>query len=667
MAAWGLIPDNLGHWSHIVRSGGPQVADAPTRLTLDPARDSYRNWHVDGGHRTNGNGTSWASAWNALANINWASISPGDTLYISGGASGRTYNEILTIGTSGAPGAPITITSGLDEGNSGPVVIDAQGERAQCIVVGNHNYVTIQNLTIQNTANDANLTANGAIAGVLIQGIVSYSGMGSGEGRDCRCFDIRNCVARSEGPALILQNCIATTPISTTSQTDALWTSGNDGVLIQHNTLTVANTDPTGHSDCIQSHADYSVTFRSNILAHPNGGLNNHGFIVSDVQPGGSVYFYNNIIVMGSTPGLEAGKPEIAIFREYLTAGYTGTVNIWNNTVYGGLAGYSTYSPAGVMPADEFKNNIIFALPISLAPYVFVSNQSSSPANTDYNDIITISDDMVVYNQGSGVGAVRSTASNASELAYFEVQLGMVVSSETTIIGIGNSSAELTAFTGSSADSLGWSWTNGRIYLCGGYNDSAPVTGAPADIIAFALDFTARKLWVRNLTAGGGWNGNKLNDQNPATGTGGYAFESLAPGPYFILISVGGAGDYIILNTGRSTFVGSTPSGFSAWNAASTLNPADISAPATLAAPVACVSGIGYASWAKWQSLGYDQHGINADPQFVSGSTKDFHLRRNSPAIAAGIVLPTVTTDHADSPRAQDATYDIGAYAAAKS
>ena len=72
-------------------------------------------------------------------------------------------------------------------------------------------------------------------------------------------------------------------------------------MLVQKNRLIVANTDPTGHSDCIQSHMDMSVTFRNNYLSHPNGGVNNHGFIVSDVLAGGTVYFYGNIILMGSS------------------------------------------------------------------------------------------------------------------------------------------------------------------------------------------------------------------------------------------------------------------------------------------------------------------------------------------------------------------------------
>jgi hypothetical protein len=182
--------------------------------------------------------------------------------------------------------------------------------------------------------------------------------------------------------------------------------------------------------------------------------------------------------------------------------------------------------------------------------------------------------------------------------------------------------------------------------------------------VAFAFDFNNRKFWVNNLMTGSGWNGDVIARQDPATGTGGYSFGALAPGPYFIMISVGSGGDYVVLNPGRTPFVGALPSGYSAWGPATTLNAADIGASATLAAPVAHISGVGYANWAKWRSLGYDQHGLNADPLFVDAAAEDFRLSSTSPAIAAGVTLPMVTTDCADTPRPQNAGYDIGAHAA---
>lgn len=628
--------------------------------TIANGRTVPRNWYVDNSLTLNGDGTTWEAAWNALGSILWDSMAPGDTIHISGGPLGRIYNEILVIRTSGAPEAQITITAGVDVGHAGTVTIDAQGVRSQCIVVGNHNHLTIRNITIQNTADDANLTVKGATANVFIQRIVSHSGMGSGGGNDCRCFDIRDCVATTGTLAVILEDCTATTPISTTSQTDALWTSGNFGVLVQRNTFTVANMDPTGHSDCIQSYADIWVVYRGNHLAHPNGGVNNHGFIVSDVQVGGTVLFYDNIVVMGSRPGNAAGKPEIAIFRECLTVGYTGTVLIWNNTIYGGAAGYDTYSTVGPMPPDEFKNNIIYALPISIAPYCLDSGGLVIPHHTDYNNVFTSGRNLTVFGAGPAIGAVRSTTSRTSGRVYFEVQLGMVASGHDTMVGIGNASERLSALSRMSKHNIAWNWQSGAVYFGGNTVNARSVKASAADVVAVACDFDRRRLWVNNLTTGSGWNGADLAGQNPATGRGGYPFGNLASGPYFIMIWVGQAGDYVILNPGVATFVGAIPSGYSAWGAATTLNSADIGESATLTAPVARING-DYMRWAEWQSLGYDQHGINADPKFVDAAAADFRLSRHSPAIGAGVALPPVITDYTNSSRRQAGIFDIGA------
>ncbi len=357
---------------------------------------------MDNAHASNGDGTSWVSAWNALNHIAWMQIAPGDTIYLSGGTTGQTYNETLAVGASGKPGAPITLTAGIEAGHAGPVTIDAQRVRSFCIAIGAHNWIAVQNLTVQNNRDAANVSVRGANAGVVIQNIISHSGMGIGNGEDCRCFDIRNCVAATPGSyAVILQNCTAATPELTSSQTDTVWTSGNDGVLIQNNRLIVLNTDPTGHSDTIQSNLDTSVTYRGNLLSHPNGGRNNHGFIVADVLPGGVIYFYSNIILMGSITGSSVGVPSIAIIRQnVISDANTGAVKVWNNTIVNGFRGYNTYTTRGPLPAgDEFKNNIIYNYSGAIS---YVLDGGPAAANIDYNDIYRFDDAPVAYIQGVG-------------------------------------------------------------------------------------------------------------------------------------------------------------------------------------------------------------------------------------------------------------------------
>jgi len=94
------------------------------------------NWYVDKQAVGNSTGKDWANAWTSLAQIAWPAINGGDTIYISGGALGITYNEPLEIGKSGFSNAPITIRVGREAGHNSKVTLDAIGFHA-------HHWITI--------------------------------------------------------------------------------------------------------------------------------------------------------------------------------------------------------------------------------------------------------------------------------------------------------------------------------------------------------------------------------------------------------------------------------------------------------------------------------------------------------------------------------------------
>jgi chitodextrinase len=92
---------------------------------------------------SNAGGTSWASAWNELDQINWSIIQPGDTIVIDGGSSscgsnydfsnhttarpglscGMMYTSQLNVQKSGTSTAPITIKLSTEPGRNGTGVI----------------------------------------------------------------------------------------------------------------------------------------------------------------------------------------------------------------------------------------------------------------------------------------------------------------------------------------------------------------------------------------------------------------------------------------------------------------------------------------------------------------------------------------------------------------
>jgi hypothetical protein len=86
------------------------------------------NYYVDNAVATSGNGLSWSTAWKNFANINWDILQPGDNVYISGGASSKTYNEGMEIyGIKGNAVNPISIVAGRyapnPAGHNGRVII----------------------------------------------------------------------------------------------------------------------------------------------------------------------------------------------------------------------------------------------------------------------------------------------------------------------------------------------------------------------------------------------------------------------------------------------------------------------------------------------------------------------------------------------------------------
>ncbi len=56
-----------------------------------------------------------------------------------------------------------------------------------------------------------------------------------------------------------------------------------------------------------------------------------------------------------------------------------------------------------------------------------------------------------------------------------------------------------------------------------------------------------------------------------------------------------------------------------------------------------------FLDWAEWQGLGFDPHGLNADPLVVGPF--DLHLRQGSPCIGAGVPIRGITTDIDGDPR----------------
>src|SRR6185437_4230 len=177
---------------------------------------------------------------------------------------------------------------------------------------------------------------------------------------------------------------------------------------------------------------------------------------------------------------------------------------------------------------------------------------------------------------------VRSTSSKSTGKFYFEATftnggggsgfslpgLGFANALETFTSGNGGSGVTSNSL-GTYINGGGQAYINGsNVSTFASSYDVSPVT------TFIAVDIGSKLLWISQSNKSGVWNNSA--PANPATGTGGINISSLASGPYFICCGcdsniTGGA--TCTLNAGDSAFVGSIPSGFSAWDGGAIFDP----------------------------------------------------------------------------------------------
>jgi hypothetical protein len=341
-------------------------------------------FYVDNAVNSFGDGTSWASAWKNFSDIEWSSLKPGDSIYISGGAYGKTYTETLVVGASGSVGRPITITRGLDPGHNGAVIVNGQYVREYGVVVDGHNYVVVHGLDVRNHS-DAGIRVRSATAGVIIEQNSVHSGAPN-LGGNARGFDVRD--NRGVRPVIVRHNQYATAA-SSNDQNDGIWSSGNEGVLYLGNRIVISNnyTGPDeGHNDCLQSRNDYGITVVGNYCEQDNSKTgDSQGIFIQDPYQG-IFLVHDNVLYAPNTNSHQ-------LSLENRTSSFSGILHAYNNTIYGGAYGCIRILNG---PESTIKNNILVStLPDAQA--LKIEGPRIAPKNIDYNLMYTPNSNYPVY------------------------------------------------------------------------------------------------------------------------------------------------------------------------------------------------------------------------------------------------------------------------------
>ncbi len=331
-------------------------------------------YYVDSDVPASGDGTSWSTAWKNFADINWSSIAPGDTIYISGGTVSKSYHEKLTVSASGAPGNPVVITKGRTPGHNGNVILDGQMSLDSGIYIENYNDIVVQQLTVKNYTGGGQIRVRNSTGVIVDNNEIYVTGHGG--------------VYLRGNTNTIVRNNRISTPTDLAAQTDGIYSQLNTGDIYENNHIVIRNNEVTGHDDGIQMYQVTDITIRGNYIEQDNNKTENAQGIYC-TESFGTIRVYNNIVYGPNT------KNSLLTLRTIASG--NATLIASHNTLYGG--GWGTImvenSPGSVVQNNCLINN-------KLNGWIFrLDGAITHPGNINHNLYYAPNSSIIATKDGS--------------------------------------------------------------------------------------------------------------------------------------------------------------------------------------------------------------------------------------------------------------------------
>ena len=377
------------------------------------------SWYVDnalvGG---NNDGTSWTNAWRSFAAINWTTVQPGDTIYISGGTSTQTYTDIVTIGKSGISGNPITIAvDATNPSHNGTVIFNYNYCGNSCTSTGltiNQNYIVLSgsvggtnHIQINNIHNTTTSRSSIGISGSYNVGVVIDHVTFINDNNPMR-FDYANGVTVHDctmtqltgdagiamnastgtfGKNLIYNNYIEPNMNAAVGGPDGI--QGGSGISIYNNiikeVINAGITSSQQHPDMMQIQGNYIKVYGNSFV---NAGDSTFDFDCWANSTPHDIWLYNNIFRMTAVSG--DGYPEA--FRMYCSSGALSSINnvkiLNNDFVDSGLDYYlirfDSFNGNPTGAGNEVKNNVFYNVGGGASSPIFHIDNSTAFSSSSF-------------------------------------------------------------------------------------------------------------------------------------------------------------------------------------------------------------------------------------------------------------------------------------------
>lgn len=432
------------------------------------------SWYVDNAATGAGTGRSWTDAWTSFTSVRWGStgVTAGDTLYISGGSSSKTYTQSLNVGAGGQVGNPLYIRVGQDAGHNGRVIFS--NASINCSSYQNlyisGQYQSSTNLYFNDLTSGTEYTTaiGGSGGGHVIEYVIvnkTMSGIAFGNAlnlpvivRNCAIYGVygklgislRGELALSQWDKYVIQNCYIQGISSGAAGPDLLHVTAGSTVASNYFTYVAGTPKTDEHPDMIQQMGPKYSKICNNVFDSPTDSC-----VDVDFWYGGSdrtllnVYIYNNVVksTKGTSKGWQGFRfyhssggidriQGLKIFNNTMTdlgnrtigVFYTGGSTVISdceirNNILANTTGISIEASTGYTAADwHVDYNVIAAGPsgtnpcvVDGAPYVQAHGSTTMPAFVSYsqnspsNDLRLSQTDVVARSAGANLSGYTQT------------------------------------------------------------------------------------------------------------------------------------------------------------------------------------------------------------------------------------------------------------------